>query len=83
MQRGGEDAIDFSVLQGWVDRQRVDAIASHVVPMPIIDVSSSELRDRVRGGRSIRYRTPLLVEAFIHEHGLYCGGGKNEATLGC
>ena len=80
VQRGGEDAIDFSVLQGLVDRERIDAIASHVIPMPIIDVSSSELRERVRTGRSIRYRTPLRVEALIHERGLYCDDGQNEET---
>ncbi len=80
VQRGGEDEIDFSVLQGLVDRERIDVIASHVIPMPIIDVSSSELRERVRTGRSIRYRTPLRVEALIHERGLYCDEGQNEET---
>ncbi|WP_144057912.1 nicotinate (nicotinamide) nucleotide adenylyltransferase [Novipirellula maiorica] len=71
VQRGGEGAIDFSVLQDLVDRERIAAIASHVIAMPVIELSSSELRERVQQGRSIRYRTPSGVEAVIQRRGLY------------
>jgi nicotinate-nucleotide adenylyltransferase len=36
-----------------------------------IDVSASEIRDRVRHGRPIRFLVPDAVEAFIAEKGLY------------
>lgn len=36
-----------------------------------VDVSSTEIRDRVRAGRSIRGFVPPAVEAFIAAHGLY------------
>lgn len=42
-----------------------------VVEMPQMDLSSSELRERVAAGRSIRYRTPRAVEKYIETHGLY------------
>ena len=42
-----------------------------VVPMPAIEISSSEIRDRIRTQRSIRYRTPRAVEKYIQTHGLY------------
>ena len=36
-----------------------------------VDVSASEIRSRVRGGRSIRGFVPDAVEAYIAAHGLY------------
>ncbi|MFG0261227.1 MAG: nicotinate-nicotinamide nucleotide adenylyltransferase, partial [Novipirellula sp. JB048] len=76
VQRGGEAEIDFSVLQGLVDPERIEAIASHVIKMPVIELSSSELRDRVGSGRSIRYRTPPSVQSWIAARGLYRGEGR-------
>jgi nicotinate-nucleotide adenylyltransferase len=71
VQRGGEPAIDFSVLEGLVDPQRLKQIRDHVIEMPIIEVSSSELRSRLANRRSIRFRTPRAVEAMIEAKGLY------------
>lgn len=38
---------------------------------PLFDVSSRDIRDRVRRGLSIRYLVPTEVEAFIREKKLY------------
>jgi nicotinate-nucleotide adenylyltransferase len=43
------------------------------VTMPGIDLSASDLRRRVREGRSLRYLVPRPVEIYIHEHRLYRG----------
>lgn len=45
--------------------------ACEVVAMPTIELSSSDLRQRVAAGRSIRFRTPLAVEEYIERAGLY------------
>jgi len=42
-----------------------------VVDVPGVAVASRELRQRVRDGVPIRYLTPLDVERYIREHGLY------------
>jgi nicotinate-nucleotide adenylyltransferase len=41
--------------------------------MPLIGISASAVRDRVRQGLSIRYWVPAAVEEYIREHGLYVG----------
>ena len=71
IQRGGEPDLDFSVLDGLVSPDRIDRIRSQVVRMPVIELSSSELRARIANGRSIRYRTPRAVEALIQDRQLY------------
>ena len=43
----------------------------HWVNMPLLEISSSDLRARVRAGRSISYLVPRDVEAYIRQHGLY------------
>ncbi len=39
--------------------------------VPEIGISSSEIRARVKQGKSIRFLVPEPVEAYIHAHGLY------------
>jgi nicotinate-nucleotide adenylyltransferase len=50
-----------------------EAIASRVVfvRMPGIDLSSTELRDRVAAGKSLRYAVPGAVDAYIRDKKLY------------
>jgi nicotinate-nucleotide adenylyltransferase len=41
------------------------------VETPLIQISSTDIRRRIREGRSVRYRVPREVESYIHQHGLY------------
>jgi nicotinate-nucleotide adenylyltransferase len=42
-----------------------------VVSIPAVDLSSSDIRQRVRAGRSIRFMVPRAVECYIETHRLY------------
>jgi nicotinate-nucleotide adenylyltransferase len=43
----------------------------HWVQMPLLEISSTDLRARVRAGQPISYLVPPVVEAYIREHGMY------------
>jgi len=41
------------------------------IDVPLIDLSSRDIRRRVASGQSIRFMLPAGVEQYIHRHGLY------------
>lgn len=53
--------------------QALPGAAQHIqiVDAPRFEVSSSDIRRRVREGLPIRYQVPTAVEAYIREYGLY------------
>jgi nicotinate-nucleotide adenylyltransferase len=58
----------------WDDLRRLpeDYLKSaHLLNIPAVDVSSSEIRQRVRRGEPIRYLVPPAVEQYIANRGLY------------
>lgn len=54
-----------------VSPSRLAEFESFEFETPRFDFSSTDLRDRIVGGRSIRYRTPRGVEEYIRTHRLY------------
>lgn len=45
--------------------------SARVFRMPLLDISSSDIRARVREGRDIRWLVPWAVKVFIEARGLY------------
>jgi nicotinate-nucleotide adenylyltransferase len=41
------------------------------IKMPFLDISSTDLRDRARHGKSLRYLVPDVVAEYIREHKVY------------
>lgn len=66
--RGAATNAGLSTLLG-VDR--LESLLERRVRMPAIGIRASDIRAAVAAGRSIRYRTPRAVEAYIQAHGLY------------
>lgn len=53
----------------WPDHALADRLTR--VEVPVIGISSTELRERVAAGRSIRYLVPDRVRDHVHAHRLY------------
>jgi nicotinate-nucleotide adenylyltransferase len=51
-----------------------------VLPGPALDISASELRQRLSEGRPIRYHLPAAVRSYIEEHGLYRDPPRDDTT---
>jgi nicotinate-nucleotide adenylyltransferase len=51
--------------------ERVRCLVENRVNCPAIGIRASDLRAAIRGGQSIRYRTPRAVEQYIAAHDLY------------
>jgi len=49
--------------------------------MPLIQVSSSAIRRRVREGAPIRYMVPDKVADYVGEKGLYAGQGSAKEAV--
>jgi nicotinate-nucleotide adenylyltransferase len=69
--RLGAPPPDFGVLTPLVSAERLAIIRTAQVQMPLIELSSTDLRERAAAGKSLRFRTPRAVEKYIETHGLY------------
>ena len=72
VNRGHQDPPALDEIEQKLGSDVVDRI--RVVEMPGIDVSSTDIRHRIRSGHSIRFLVPKAVEAYINEHNLYTPG---------
>ncbi|MBI4719356.1 MAG: nicotinate (nicotinamide) nucleotide adenylyltransferase [Planctomycetes bacterium] len=62
---------ELESLAAVLSLEQLARLRTGVLPTPSIDVSSTDIRERIRRGHSIRYLVPDSVRAYIAAHGLY------------
>lgn len=67
-------------VQEFVARYPVAAGRVHLVSMPLMGISGSEIRRRAAAGTSLRYHVPRSVAKYIEEHQLYVGEADSAAV---
>lgn len=61
----------FADLESKLGRQRVERLKKFIVQTPMIEISASEIRQRVKESKSIQFLTPDSVVKYIAQNKLY------------
>lgn len=76
MARPGHPIPDAATFRQKLRLKSADPFSLQVVDVPLIDLSSRDIRRRIGDGRSIRFMLPWSVERYIHDRGLYAAPGR-------
>jgi nicotinate-nucleotide adenylyltransferase len=71
MYRGGYEAPAFEKYASRWSRARIEKLRANVVRTPSIDISSTQVRQRLASGADVRDLLHPDVVDYIHGHGLY------------
>jgi nicotinate-nucleotide adenylyltransferase len=80
VRRAGSAEIDFNPLESIAQPHQIDAMRRCQIEMPLIELSSTDLRQRIAAHQSVRFRLPRAVEKYIETQGLYLAPEETTAT---
>ncbi len=69
--RAGWEQIAWDELRGTLSEAQLASLQAGVLETPVVEISSTDIRGRVRAGRSIRYLVPDCVRSYIARRALY------------
>jgi nicotinate-nucleotide adenylyltransferase len=69
--RPGYEMPDLTELDEFLSADQVDQLKKNILPTPRIDISATDIRNRLRQNKSIRYLVPAPVEEYILANNLY------------
>lgn len=69
--RPGNLPLDLSVADSVLSHDQRAELRTNIVEIPLMEISSTDVRRRVSENCSIRYLVPAPVEAYINAHHLY------------
>jgi nicotinate-nucleotide adenylyltransferase len=71
MYRAGFEPPNFSRFEPLWGRERIEKLQRNIVQTPLVDISSTEVRDRLAAGRDVTDMLHPAVADYIYEHSLY------------
>ena len=71
MYRADCDKPDFIKFEQLWGRKRIEKLQRNIVPTPLIDISSTEVRKRLKTGQDVTQMLDSTVLSYIHENNLY------------
>jgi len=71
MYRAGCAPPDFTKFEPQWGPQRIEKLRQNIIQTPLIDISSTEIRDRLASGRDVTGMISPSVTEYIRKHGLY------------
>ena len=77
--RTGWEHTDWKRLRTKLTETQIACLQSGMLETPVIDISSTGVRGRIRQGKSIRYLVPDSVVAYVERHGLYRASLRDNA----
>lgn len=81
MYRAGCEPPDFARFEPIWGRERVEKLRKNIIQTPLIDISSTEIRNRLAAGQDASDMLHPAVADYIREHGLYQSqAGSRPAT---
>jgi nicotinate-nucleotide adenylyltransferase len=72
--RPGYETPDLSQLEMVLSSRQVQKLRDMILPTPRIDISATNIRDRIAEGQPISYLVPESVRRYIEQKGLYRSG---------
>jgi nicotinate-nucleotide adenylyltransferase len=78
MYRAGCAPPDFTKFEPQWGSQRIEKLQQNIIQTPLIDISSTEIRNRLASGRDVSGMLSPSVAEYIRKHGLY--GSKSTAN---
>jgi nicotinate-nucleotide adenylyltransferase len=71
MYRAGCEPPDFAKFEALWGPKRIEKLQQNIVQTPLIDISSTEIRNRLAAGRDVTDMLHPAVADYIRKHGLY------------
>lgn len=69
--RAGAGELRFAPFESLVPPMRLEEFRRQVIPMPLMDIASTDLRELAACGKSVRYLTSDAVARYLVERRLY------------
>jgi len=71
MYRAGCERPDFGKFEPLWGRRRIEKLRQDIIPTPLVDISSTKVRNRLAAGQDVTQMLRPEVLSYIREHGLY------------